>query len=63
MPPRTIPGYMSETELSVRLDMTVWGLRAWRRRGYGPVPVKFGRSIFYSNASVENFSSNPSFAS
>lgn len=53
--PRQIQGYLSETELALKLDMSVWGLRAWRKRAYGPAAVKIGRAVLYSMQSVEDF--------
>lgn len=53
--PRQIDGYFSETELALKLDMSVWGLRAWRKRGYGPAAVKLGRAVLYPAQAVEDF--------
>ena len=57
--PRKITGYVSEGDLAKRLDMSVWGLRLWRRKGYGPAAVKFGRAVFYPEAGVDEFMANP----
>lgn len=53
--PRHVPGYVSESNLAMALGMTVWGLRAWRRRGYGPKARKIGRDVFYPEAEVATF--------
>ncbi|MFN3778531.1 MAG: helix-turn-helix transcriptional regulator [Brevundimonas aurantiaca] len=56
---RKITGYLSESDFAKLVDMTVWGLRAWRRRGYGPSAVKFGRAVFYDRDEAERFLANP----
>jgi hypothetical protein len=56
---RTISGYLSEHELAIKLGISVWGLRAWRRRGYGPAWRKFGKAVFYPAAEVEAFLNSP----
>lgn len=53
--PRKVTGHISEYELARMLGMTVWGLRAWRRRGYGPAARKFGKSVFYREQAVAEF--------
>lgn len=55
-----VPGYISEAKLALMLDITVWGLRAWRRRGYGPKVTKIGRGVFYAEADVAAFLASPS---
>jgi hypothetical protein len=57
---RKITGYISEDDFAKLVDMTVWGLRAWRRRGYGPTAVKFGRAVFYDATEVARFLADPS---
>ena len=52
---REISGYVSEARLALILDITVWGLRAWRRRGYGPKAIKIGRTLFYAESEVAAF--------
>ena len=52
---RQVPGYVSEAKLALMLGITVWGLRAWRRRGYGPKVRKIGREVFYPEAEVAAF--------
>lgn len=42
-PTRSAPyGYLTETETAYRLGLTAFGLRGWRRRGYGPSFKKLG---------------------
>lgn len=53
--PRHVPGYISESKLALMLGITIWGLRAWRRRGYGPKARKIGREIFYPETEVTAF--------
>ena len=57
---RQVPGYISEAKLAFMLDITVWGLRAWRRRGYGPKATKIGKAVHYAEAEVTAFLANPS---
>lgn len=57
--PKHIQGYLSEATVAEMLDLSIWGLRGWRRRGYGPPSVKFGRSVFYSNEAVADFIAAP----
>lgn len=56
---RHVPGHLSELDLALKLGITIWGLRAWRRRGYGPKAVKFGKCVFYPEAAVADFLENP----
>lgn len=56
---RSVPGFVSEANLAAMLGLSVSGLRAWRRRGYGPKAQKIGKSIFYPDASVANFLADP----
>lgn len=56
---RHISGHLSETELAMTLDISIWGLRAWRRRGYGPKWVKFGKGVFYRKEDVSAFLAAP----
>lgn len=50
-----VPGHISESDLAKMLGMSIWGLRAWRRRGYGPTATKVGRAIFYKEEDVSAF--------
>lgn len=52
---RHIPGYVSEAKLALMLGISIWGLRAWRRRGYGPKARKIGREVFYPEGEVASF--------
>lgn len=52
---RTIEGFISESDFARRVGLTVFGIRRWRARGYGPVPVKLGRAVFYRAADVGEF--------
>lgn len=56
---RRVPGHLSELDLALKLGISVWGLRAWRRRGYGPTSVKFGKSVFYREDEVTKFIDAP----
>jgi len=55
---RHVPGHISESKLALMLGITVWGLRAWRKRNYGPPARKFGKSVFYSETAVAAFLSD-----
>lgn len=57
-----VPGHISETKLALMFGMTVWGLRAWRRRGYGPKAVKIGRGTFYPDTEIAAFIGSASSA-
>jgi hypothetical protein len=50
-----LSGYISEHELAAQLGLSVWALRAWRRRGYGPAWAKIGKAVLYSAKAVEAF--------
>lgn len=47
--------YLSENALAKQLDLTVWALRAWTRRQYGPPRHKFGRKVYYRTDEVRAF--------
>ena len=51
----TFTGHIKERALARELGLTVWALRAWRRRGYGPAAGKIGRTVVYRVADVEEF--------
>ena len=55
-----VPGHHSELDLAIMLGLSIWALRAWRRRGYGPPAVKFGKSVFYPQEAVRAFLQAPS---
>ena len=46
---------VSERELASELGLTVWALRAWRKRSYGPKHRKIGRGVFYKREDVLDF--------
>lgn len=56
-----VPGHLSELDLALKLGISIWGLRAWRRRGYGPTSVKFGKSVFYREDEVAKFIDAPAW--
>lgn len=56
--PQRVPGHISEYQLAHMLGMSVWGLRAWRRRNYGPPARKIGKSVFYREQAVSEFLSD-----
>lgn len=51
----TFSGYIKERALAHELGLTVWALRAWRKRGYGPPAGKIGRTVVYRLSDVEEF--------
>lgn len=51
----TLTGYIREKDLAAELGLSVWALRAWRKRGYGPAARKVGRMVVYSRAEVDDF--------
>lgn len=53
-----ISGHLSESEMASMFGIGVWGLRAWRKRGYGPTIVKFGRQVYYREEDVQAFISS-----
>ena len=48
-------GLIKEKDLAKELGLTVWALRAWRKRGYGPPAGKVGRTVVYATADVQEF--------
>lgn len=55
-PMRSAPdGYLTEAETAYRLGLTAFGLRGWRRRGYGPSFKKLGRMVIYAEADIASF--------
>ena len=50
-----LTGMVREHDLARELGLTVWALRAWRKRGYGPTAGKVGRSVVYCRADVQEF--------
>jgi hypothetical protein len=55
----TIPGFMTEFQFAQTVGLSVWGIRAWRKRGYGPPITKFGRMIYYRLTDVDAFLAAP----
>lgn len=47
--------FINEHHLAADLGLTVWALRKWRQRGYGPIPRKLGKRVLYERAEVEAF--------
>lgn len=50
-----LAGYIREKDLAAELGLTIWALRAWRRRGYGPTARKIGRMVVYARNEVDDF--------
>jgi len=50
-----LTGMVKEHELAHELGLTVWALRAWRKRGYGPPHGKLGRTVLYRRKDVDDF--------
>jgi hypothetical protein len=36
-------------------NLTISGARGWRKRGYGPAAVKFGKLVYYRTEDVAGF--------
>jgi hypothetical protein len=48
--------FLREAETAHKLGVSVWTLRAWRRKPhYGPLWTKCGRIVWYAHGSVQNF--------
>lgn len=54
-----IPGYLTENQFAQTVNLTVWGIRAWRRRNYGPPVTKFGKLVYYRQDHVDAFLAAP----
>ena len=52
--------YINEHDLAAELDLSVWALRKWRRRDYGPVARKMGKRVMYLRTDVIDFLSQTS---
>ena len=50
-----LTGMVRERDLALQLGLTVWALRAWRKRGYGPPYGKVGRTVVYRISDVHEF--------
>ena len=48
-------GYFTQQVSPRELGLTVWALRAWRRKGYGPAASKIGRLVVYRSEEVADF--------
>lgn len=48
-------GFVSEAQAAELLGVTVFGLRDWRRRGYGPRSNKLGRRVLYRDRDIAAF--------
>lgn len=55
----SIPGFITEAEFANSVRLSVWGIRAWRKRGYGPPITKIGRLVYYRLSDVEAFLAAP----
>lgn len=49
---------ISEHHLAAELGLSVWTLRKWRQRGYGPAAKKLGKRVMYARAEVDVFLKN-----
>ncbi len=47
--------YINEHHLAAELGLSVWALRKWRQRGYGPGARKMGKRVMYVRAEVDDF--------
>lgn len=55
----TLAGFLDEYEFANAVGLTVWGVRAWRKRSYGPPSCKIGRRVFYRENDVAAFLASP----
>lgn len=46
---------VNEHDLAGELQVSVWTLRAWRRRSYGPDALKMGKRVMYRRSEVNGF--------
>lgn len=46
---------VSEHTLSSELSVSVWTLRSWRRKDYGPPAIKLGKRVLYRRTDVRAF--------
>lgn len=53
-----VASYWTEHEFADAVGLTVWGVRAWRRRNYGPPFYKLGRRVVYASQDVDRFFSS-----
>lgn len=52
---KEIQTLMNERDLAHVLGVSVSLVQKWRARGEGPAPIRIGRNIRYSKATVANF--------
>lgn len=50
-----LTGYIKERDLAEELGRSVWTLRSWRKRAYGPSARKIGRMVVYLRSEVDDF--------
>lgn len=50
-----VPNHISEREFARMFNLTISGARGWRKRGYGPAAVKFGKLVYYRTEDVAGF--------
>lgn len=48
-------GFLTDVHAAELLGLTVFGLREWRRRGYGPKASKLGRRVVYRERDIAAF--------
>ena len=48
-------GFRSDTQTALLLGISQFGLREWRKRGYGPPARKIGRRVVYAEVDIQNF--------
>lgn len=46
---------ISEHDLADELGLSVWTLRKWRKRSYGPAAHKLGKRVVYRRDDVQSF--------
>lgn len=46
---------ISEHHLAAELELSVWTLRKWRQRSYGPTAKKLGKRVMYVRSEVDAF--------
>ena len=52
---RILDGYLTEHQLATELDLSIWTVRAWRKRGFGPPWTKLGAKVLYARSTVVEF--------
>jgi hypothetical protein len=51
-------GYVTEHDLAEQVGVSVFTLRAWRRKKYGPPSAKLGKLVVYRQLDVDEFMSS-----